>query len=43
MSLRLWHERLGHVNARALKEFVSEELVDGVKVSSSSDFFCDSC
>jgi len=36
-SLRLWHERLGHVNSRTLKELTTEGLVDGVQVSQSKD------
>ena len=43
VGMKTWHERLGHINVRAVKDITSNELVDGVIVKESEDFFCDSC
>lgn len=43
INLQLWHERLGHVNGRALRELVEKGLVKGVELPKSGDVFCDSC
>lgn len=43
MSLKIWYERLGHLNKRALCDLVKKELVEGVKVTNERDFFCDAC
>lgn len=40
-SLKLWYERLGHVNQRALAEMIKAELMTGV--TTDRDFFCESC
>lgn len=42
-SLRVWHERLGHLNKQALKNMVDKQAVDGVKFSCRDDFFCEPC
>lgn len=42
-NLRVWHERLGHVNCRALKTLVQKGLVTGVKLTEKEDIFCDTC
>ena len=42
-SLKVWHERLGHLNQRALCYLVRKELVEGVQVINEKDFFCDAC
>lgn len=42
-NLRVWHERLGHVNCRTLKSLVNKGLVKGVKLTGDSEFFCESC
>ena len=43
MSLKCWHERLGHLNARALKELIDRQLVSGIEVNDNSSFFCGAC
>ncbi|KMQ87247.1 retrovirus-related pol polyprotein from transposon tnt 1-94 [Lasius niger] len=43
LSLKLWHERLGHVNLNSLKTMVKNKLIDGVKLSKTNKFFCQSC
>ena len=42
-DFQTWHERLGHVNARAMRELVKNGLVEGVKLPNASEVFCDSC
>lgn len=42
-SLKGWHERLGHLNKRALSVLLSSGAVNGVKVRGKRDFFCDAC
>ncbi len=36
-SLQLRHERLAHVNPKAILHIVNHEVVEGVKISSNSD------
>lgn len=43
VDLKVWHERLGHVGARALVDMVKNNLVDGVKIKNASKFFCEPC
>lgn len=43
LNLRVWHERLGHVGQRAIRDLVKKGLVNGVSLSDKSDFFCESC
>lgn len=42
-NLQCLHERLGHLNARDLKQLVDRELVAGVKLSGGGNFFCEPC
>lgn len=42
-SLKLWHERLGHINTRAIKDLVAKNLGTGVNLDSCEDFFCSGC
>lgn len=42
-SLRVWHERLGHVNKRSLCNLVNKGLVTGVALSDVNDFVCEMC
>lgn len=41
-NLQVWHERLGHVNCRTLRDLINKEL-NGVKLSDKDEFFCNSC
>lgn len=43
VSLQTWHEWLGHINKRTLREMVAKELVEGIKLSDISNFFCEPC
>ncbi|KMQ87289.1 integrase core domain protein [Lasius niger] len=42
-SLKRWHERLGHVNQRMIRDMVNNGAIDGVKLRDVKDFFCDAC
>lgn len=42
-DLKTWHERLGHVGARALEDMVKNDRVTGVKVENAEKFFCEPC
>lgn len=42
-TLKIWHERLGHLNKSTLKELFAKNLVDGVKLTGEEDFFCEGC
>ena len=44
-SLKLWHERFGHVDTKKIKLMARKDLVDGLNVQegSSGDFFCKGC
>ncbi|KAK9679591.1 GAG-pre-integrase domain [Popillia japonica] len=43
VSFRTLHERLGHVNQKCLRQMLKDDLVTGVNVDNSEDFFCESC
>lgn len=43
MSLQTWHERLGHVNKRTLREMAGKGLVKRIELSNTGDFFCEAC
>lgn len=42
-TLRLWHERFGHVNLRALRDAQKHKTVNGLSFESDEDFFCEKC
>lgn len=42
-NLSVWHERLGHVGHRAIRELVKKGLVNGVTLTDKSDIFCEPC
>lgn len=42
-SVKLWHERLGHINKRSICELAKKGLVKGVIVKDTSEFFCEAC
>lgn len=42
-NLQTWHERLGHINVKTLKQAVENTAVQGIKLSSEEQFFCEPC
>ena len=42
-NLTVWHERLGHVGKRAIREMAEKGLVSGVSITDKSDVFCEPC
>lgn len=42
-SLKLWHERLGHVNLKAIKEANKNNAMVGLNLTDKDDFFCEAC
>lgn len=42
-SIKLWHERLGHVNQRSIKEMAEKGLIKGIKLSEIDKLFCEAC
>ncbi|KMQ86626.1 copia protein [Lasius niger] len=38
-SLKLWHERLGHINVKSIKETEEAGAVNGMKIEAGTDFF----
>lgn len=43
VDLQTWHERLGHLNDRKLRELIKKGLVDESKVLNKDKFFCNAC
>eukprot|EP00794_Sanderia_malayensis_P020790 gene20790-22828_t len=42
-TLKLWHERLGHVNITRLKTAVNQNVINGVENLAGEMPFCDAC
>lgn len=42
-NIKVWHERLGHINQRSICELVKKGLVEGVTVKDTTEFFCHAC
>lgn len=42
-SLKEWHERLGHINIKTIKELITKKLVPDISLSDSNEFFCEAC
>lgn len=42
-DLKTLHERMGHVNKRTIREMTEKGVVQGIKLSSKTDFFCEPC
>ena len=42
--LKLWHQRLGHVNQASLRQMVDKKLVNGIEIGQDDDLgFCQAC
>uniref|UniRef100_A0ABD2W2N1 Integrase catalytic domain-containing protein n=1 Tax=Trichogramma kaykai TaxID=54128 RepID=A0ABD2W2N1_9HYME len=42
-NLKIWHERLAHLNLRAIKELTNRNMIDGLQLSDKNNFFCEPC
>lgn len=42
-SIKLWHERMGHINLKSLKELSDKGLIDNIDFSDVDKFFCEGC
>lgn len=42
-DLRMWHERLGHVDKHVIRELIRKGLVTGVSMMDKSGFTCEMC
>lgn len=42
-SLKLWHDRLGHINFKSIINTVKNDAAIGLKISDSDEFFCETC
>lgn len=42
-SLKVWHERLGHISVKTIQEMVSKGLIQGIDLSEIDTFFCEAC
>ncbi|CAL1681313.1 unnamed protein product [Lasius platythorax] len=43
LNIKVWHKRLGHIHKRALCELVNKDMVEGVRVKNTKEFFCEAC
>ncbi|GBM93466.1 Retrovirus-related Pol polyprotein from transposon TNT 1-94 [Araneus ventricosus] len=42
-NLKIWHQRTGHKNLKALCELSKRGLIEKLDVSNNEDFFCEGC
>lgn len=42
-SLKLWHERFGHVNVKSVKDTIISAVAEKLEFSDVNDFFCEIC
>lgn len=42
-SLRVWHERLGHINIKTMREMVKKGIVTDVNLRDVNNFLCEAC
>lgn len=42
-SLKLWHDRLGHINFKSIMSTVKNDSAIGLDISDSAEFFCETC
>ena len=41
--LKVWHERLGHVNCDSINKMVKNDVALGLKIDLKDKFYCDNC
>ncbi|GBL79926.1 Retrovirus-related Pol polyprotein from transposon TNT 1-94 [Araneus ventricosus] len=42
-NLKIWHERTGHINLKALCELTERGFIEKLDVANKEDFFCEGC
>ena len=42
-SMKLWHERFGHINCRSIKKTVDRKMVENLEIDGNDELFCESC
>lgn len=42
-ELQVWHERLGHINNKALCELISTGSIKNIEIANVKKFFCEAC
>lgn len=42
-TIMLWHERMGHVNFRTLKEMADDGRIPGLQIKNFDGLFCETC
>lgn len=42
-GLKLWHERLRHINQKTLSDMASKGLLPGIKFTNKDKFQCEGC
>lgn len=43
VSLKVWHERLGHVNRTSIENMMKNNVVSGFSVQNKNGYFCEGC
>lgn len=43
VDLKTWHDRLGHISLKTMREMVSAGIVLGLKIDTNAQLFCESC
>ncbi|KAJ8938026.1 hypothetical protein NQ314_011623 [Rhamnusium bicolor] len=42
-SMKLWHDRLGHINCNTIKKTVDKNMVKNLHIDNKEEFFCEPC
>lgn len=42
-DVQTWHERLGHISIKAMREMAKQKLLDGVQIPDSVQLHCEGC
>lgn len=43
ISLRVLHERMGHLNINTIQEMIKKNVIKGIELSKTDVFFCEAC
>ncbi|KMQ85887.1 retrovirus-related pol polyprotein from transposon tnt 1-94, partial [Lasius niger] len=42
-DLKIWHDRLGHVSLKCIREMIATEMMPALKIDTDTQLFCESC